>query len=171
MGFFNKIAQGLKKTRDSMMGKVDALLNSFTKIDEDFFEELEENLIMADVGAVTAARICRPAAQKGQGGGTCQPDQVRSGLKQIISQMLEGPSELDLSTKPSVILVIGVNGWARPPPSASLPTTCASRAKRCCWQRQIPSVQLPSTSCRSGQTVRRWIWCATRKAPTGSGGI
>ena len=48
MGFFNKIAQGLKKTRDSMMGKVDALLNSFTKIDEDFFEELEENLIMAD---------------------------------------------------------------------------------------------------------------------------
>ena len=48
MGFFNKIAEGLKKTRDSMMGKVDALLNSFTKIDEEFFEELEENLIMAD---------------------------------------------------------------------------------------------------------------------------
>ena len=110
MGFFNKIAQGLKKTRDSMMGKVDALLNSFTKIDEDFFEELEENLIMADVGAVTAARICDRLRKKVKEEGLASPDQVRSGLKQIVSQMLEGPSELDLSTKPSVILVIGVNG-------------------------------------------------------------
>lgn len=110
MGFFNKIAQGLKKTRDSMMGKVDALLNSFTKIDEDFFEELEENLIMADVGAVTAVRICDRLRKKVKEEGLASPDQVRSGLKQIISQMLEGPSELDLSTKPSVILVIGVNG-------------------------------------------------------------
>ena len=110
MGFFNKIAQGLKKTRDSMMGKVDTLLNSFTKIDEDFFEELEENLIMADVGAVTAARICDRLRKKVKEEGLASPDQVRSGLKQIISQMLEGPSELDLSTKPSVILVIGVNG-------------------------------------------------------------
>ena len=110
MGFFNKIAQGLKKTRDSMMGKVDALLNSFTKIDEDFFEELEENIIMADVGAVTAARICDRLRKKVKEEGLASPDQVRSGLKQIISQMLEGPSELDLSTKPSVILVIGVNG-------------------------------------------------------------
>lgn len=110
MGFFNKIAEGLKKTRDSMMGKVDALLNSFTKIDEDFFEELEENLIMADVGAVTAARICDRLRKKVKEEGLASPDQVRGGLKQIISQMLEGPSELDLSTKPSVILVIGVNG-------------------------------------------------------------
>lgn len=110
MGFFNKIAEGLKKTRDSMMGKVDALLNSFTKIDEDFFEELEENLIMADVGAVTAARICDRLRKKVKEEGLATPDQVRGGLKQIISQMLEGPSELDLSTKPSVILVIGVNG-------------------------------------------------------------
>ena len=110
MGFFNKIAQGLKKTRDSMMGKVDALLNSFTKIDEDFFEELEENLIMADVGAVTAARICDRLRKKVKEEGLASPDQVRGGLKQIISQMLEGPSDLDLSTKPSVILVIGVNG-------------------------------------------------------------
>ena len=92
------------------MGKVDALLNSFTKIDEDFFEELEENLIMADVGAVTAARICDRLRKKVKEEGLASPDQVRSGLKQIISQMLEGPSELDLSTKPSVILVIGVNG-------------------------------------------------------------
>lgn len=65
---------------------------------------------MADVGAVTAARICDRLRKRVKEEGLASPDQVRSGLKQIISQMLEGPSELDLSTKPSVILVIGVNG-------------------------------------------------------------
>ena len=129
MGFFNKIAQGLKKTRDSMMGKVDALLNSFTKIDEDFFEELEENLIMADVGAVTAARICDRLRKKVKEEGLASPDQVRSGLKQIISQMLEGPSELDLSTKPSVILVIGVNGVGKTTTIGKLANTLRQQGK------------------------------------------
>ena len=130
MGFFNKIAQGLKKTRDSMMGKVDALLNSFTKIDEDFFEELEENLIMADVGAVTAARICDRLRKKVKEEGLASPDQVRGGLKQIISQMLEGSSELDLSTKPSVILVIGVNGVGKTTPIGKLANNLRQQGKK-----------------------------------------
>ena len=110
MGFFNKIAEGLKKTRDSMMGKVDALLNSFTKIDEDFFDELEESLIMADVGAVTSARICEILRKKVKEEGLSDPAAVKGALKEIIAQMLEGDEALNLSTKPSIILVIGVNG-------------------------------------------------------------
>lgn len=55
MGFFSKIKEGLQKTKESMMSKVDAVLNSFTKIDEDFLEELEETLIMSDVGVSTAS--------------------------------------------------------------------------------------------------------------------
>ncbi len=110
MGFFNKIAQGLKKTRDSMMGKVDALLNSFTKIDEEFFEELEENLIMADVGAVTSARICDNLRKKVKEQGLSDAAEVKAAMKEIISEMLSGDEELNLSTKPTVILVIGVNG-------------------------------------------------------------
>lgn len=110
MGFFNKIAQGLKKTRDSMMGKVDALLNSFTKIDEEFFEELEENLIMADVGAVTSARICDNLRKKVKEQGLSDAAEVKAAMKEIISEMLSGEEELNLSTKPTVILVIGVNG-------------------------------------------------------------
>ena len=110
MGFFNKIAQGLKKTRDSMMGKVDALLNSFTKIDEEFFEELEENLIMADVGAVTSARICDNLRKKVKEQGLSDAAEVKAAMKDIISEMLSGDEELNLSTKPTVILVIGVNG-------------------------------------------------------------
>ena len=58
MGFFSKIGQGLKKTRDSLMQSVNSMLHSFTKIDEELFEELEEILIMADVGASTSAFIC-----------------------------------------------------------------------------------------------------------------
>ena len=110
MGFFNKIAEGLKKTRDSMMEKVDALLNSFTKIDEDFFDELEESLIMADVGAVTSARICENLRKKVKEEGLSDPAAVKGALKEIIAQMLEGDEALNLSTKPSIILVIGVNG-------------------------------------------------------------
>ena len=110
MGFFNKIAEGLKKTRDSMMGKVDALLNSFTKIDEDFFDELEESLIMADVGAVTSARICENLRKKVKEEGLSAPASVKGALKEIIAQMLAGDEALNLSTKPSIILVIGVNG-------------------------------------------------------------
>ena len=110
MGFFNKIAEGLKKTRDSMMGKVDALLNSFTKIDEDFFDELEESLIMADVGAVTSARICENLRKKVKEEGLSDPAAVKGALKEIIAQMLEGDEALNLSTKPSINLVIGVNG-------------------------------------------------------------
>ena len=107
MGFFNKIAEGLKKTRDSMMGKVDALLNSFTKIDEDFFDELEESLIMADVGAVTSARICENLRKKVKEEGLSDPAAVKGALKEIIAHMLAGDEAL---TKPSIILVIGVNG-------------------------------------------------------------
>ncbi len=110
MGFFNKIAEGLKKTRDSMMGKVDALLNSFTKIDEEFFEELEENLIMADVGAVTSARNCENLRKKVKEKGLTDASDVKAALKEIIAEMLSGDEQLDLSTKPTVILVIGVNG-------------------------------------------------------------
>lgn len=110
MGFFNKIAEGLRKTKESMMGKVDILLNSFTKIDEEFFEELEENLIMVDVGTVTAGHICEQLRKKVKEKGLTDATQIRGQLKEIIAEMLSGDEELDLSTQPSILLVIGVNG-------------------------------------------------------------
>ena len=63
MGFFEKLKEGLKKTKDSFVSKVETLVNSFTKIDEDFFEELEETLILSDIGAETSADICDSAAR------------------------------------------------------------------------------------------------------------
>ena len=110
MGFFEKIVEGIRKTRDSMMGKVNRLLNSFTKIDEDFFEELEETLIMCDIGVQTSVDICDALRKKVKEKGITNPNEIKDELRDIIAGMLGEDKKLDLSTKPSVILVIGVNG-------------------------------------------------------------
>ena len=110
MGFFSKISSGLKKTRDSIMGSVNSMLHAFTKIDEDLFEELEEILIMGDVGAPTAGRICDELRRKVKERGVTDPEAVRGLLYETVAEMLRGGQELRLTTKPSVILVIGVNG-------------------------------------------------------------
>ena len=110
MGLFGKIGQGLKKTRDSLMSSMNSMLRSFTRIDEDLFEELEEILVMGDVGTATASRICDTlrAAVKEQG--LTDPMAIRGLLRDTVAELLEGGQELQMNTKPSVILVIGVNG-------------------------------------------------------------
>ncbi len=110
MGFFSKISAGLKKTRDSIMGSVNSMLHAFTKIDEELFEELEEILIMGDVGAPTAGRICDELRRKVKERGVTDPEAVRGLLYETVAEMLRGGQDLRLTTKPSVILVIGVNG-------------------------------------------------------------
>ncbi len=110
MGLFSKLGAGLKKTRDSLMGTVNTMLRGFGRIDDDLFEELEEILVMGDVGATTAAHICQQLRQQVKEQGVTDPMAIRDLLKAIVSTMLAGGQELDLSTKPSVILVIGVNG-------------------------------------------------------------
>ncbi len=110
MGFFDKIKQGLKKTKDSMVKHVETLVNSFTKIDEEFFEELEETLIMSDVGVATSVKICDLLRAKVKETGETDPTAIKGMIKEIVSGMLEGGEELNIGTKPSIILVIGVNG-------------------------------------------------------------
>ena len=110
MGLFGKIGQGLKKTRDSLMNSVSSVLKSFTRIDEELFEELEEILVMGDVGANTATRICDSLRQQVKEQGVTDPMEIRTLMRRIVSDMLAGGQELTLTTKPSVILVIGVNG-------------------------------------------------------------
>ena len=110
MGLFQKIKQGLKKTRDSLMNPLNSLFRSFTRIDEDLFEELEEILIMGDVGATTSAHICEQLRRRVKETGTTDPAAVRDLLSEIVSDMLAGGQEMQLNTKPSIVLVIGVNG-------------------------------------------------------------
>lgn len=110
MGFFEKLKNGLKKTKDSMMGRIESLLHRFTKIDEDLFEELEETLIMCDIGVATSVKICDILRERVKKEGVTDPELIKDMLKEVIEEMLGEEVPLDLSTKPSVILVIGVNG-------------------------------------------------------------
>ena len=110
MGLFEKLKNGLKNTKDALASKITGVINSFTKIDEDFFEELEETLILSDIGAVTSANICEALRKEVKATGTTDPAEVKGLLKKIIAEILEGDNELILDTKPTVILVIGVNG-------------------------------------------------------------
>ena len=110
MGFFSKIGEGLKKTRSSLSSAVNNVLKSFTKIDEELFEELEEILITCDIGVATSTYICDILRERVKEERITDPDAIRTLLKEIIADMLDGDCELNLSTKPSVILVIGVNG-------------------------------------------------------------
>ena len=110
MGFFKKIKEGLKKTRDNINQRINSIINSFTKIDEDFFEELEEILIVSDVGINTSKTICNRLREEIKKNGETNPEKIKDMLKEIVAEFLSGENELNLKTKPSIILVVGVNG-------------------------------------------------------------
>jgi fused signal recognition particle receptor len=110
MGFFDKLKEGLQKTKESVMGKIDGVLASFGKVDEELFEELEETLIMSDLGALTAEEIIKRLRQRVKENAISEVGQVKQALIDIMAEMVQGDSELHLDTKPSIILVIGVNG-------------------------------------------------------------
>ena len=110
MGLFSKIKEGLNKTRKALTDNVTSILNSFTKIDEDLFEELLEALIMADAGMPTAEYICDLLRKKVKEQGVTDPQAIKGLIKQIICEILGEDEGLNLSTKPSIIMVIGVNG-------------------------------------------------------------
>lgn len=110
-GFFDRLKSGLKKTRDSITNKIDQVLVSFGKIDEDFFEELEEVLIMSDMGIETSLEIISELRETVKRDKITDTDGVRKAIMEIISSKLEDENtELRISTNPSVIVVIGVNG-------------------------------------------------------------
>lgn len=109
MGLFEKLKQGLKKTKNSLFGGLNGLFSG-SEITDDFYDELEETLILADLGAKTSEDIVSGLRSRVKEKRFTTTDQVRSELKDMIKEMLGEDSPLDLSTVPSVVLVIGVNG-------------------------------------------------------------
>ena len=110
MGLFSKISQGLKKTRDVFSGAVSGIVSSFTKIDDELFEELEETLVLADTGMPTASKICEKLRERVKQERVTDPAQIKQLLQAVICETLEMDNSLHLNTKPSLVLVIGVNG-------------------------------------------------------------
>lgn len=110
MGIFDKIKSGLKNTRHSIFNQIDSMLKSFTKIDEELFLELEELLIMGDVGINTSKLITDRLKERVKKDGVTDPKEIYELLSKVIYEMLDTNIDLNIKTKPSVILVIGVNG-------------------------------------------------------------
>lgn len=128
MGFFDKIKAGLAKTRDALSDSWNDLFSGGSEIDDDFYDELEESLILADLGVETATRATAALRKTVREKRLTQADQARDALKEILTGMVSvGEPELNLSTHPSVILVIGVNGVGKT-------TTIGKIAKQLCNQ-------------------------------------
>lgn len=111
MGFFEKIKSGLTKTRKAMESSLGGLFSGFSGIDDEFYDELEESLILADLGVDTAVKAVEELRQRVRDNHLKEAEEVRAVLRDILVDMLNvGDCALRISTKPSVILVIGVNG-------------------------------------------------------------
>lgn len=110
MAFLDKLKSGLAKTKDALFKQVDNLLKSFVKVDEDLIDELEELLICADVGVAATEDITERLRDQIKEGRLKEKDQVMQVLREILTDMIGEGEPLRLDTKPSVILVIGVNG-------------------------------------------------------------
>ena len=111
MGFFDKIKAGLSKTRDALSNTLGGVFSGFSEIDDDFYDELEESLILADLGVETATKATDKLRKTIREQHLKTTEEAKTALKEILVEMLDvGSTELDLSTDPAVILVIGVNG-------------------------------------------------------------
>ena len=111
MGFFDKIKQGLSKTREALSRTLDSVFSGHTELDDDFYEELEETLVLADLGMDTTMKVVDQLRQRIRAQGLRTVEEAKKCLQDLLVEMLcVGDVDLDLSTKPSVILVIGVNG-------------------------------------------------------------
>ncbi|HHU84853.1 MAG TPA: signal recognition particle-docking protein FtsY [Clostridiales bacterium] len=110
MGIFSKFSWGLSKSRAKMSSAMEDMLDSFDEINDDLYTELEEILVMSDVGVYTALEIVQELKSRVSSQKIKRPDEVKNEVKEIVAEMLSGGEDLGLITKPSVLLVIGVNG-------------------------------------------------------------
>lgn len=129
MGFFERLKQGLKKTKESILGQVNNIFKSFSKVDEDMLEELEEVLIASDVGVGVTSDIIEKLREAIKEKHISEPEIARTELMSILEDVIGDNEGLKLSTKPSVIFVIGVNGVGKTTSIAKLAHKLKSEGK------------------------------------------
>ena len=131
MGFFDKIKAGLTKTRNALSNTLGSVFSGFSEIDEDFYEELEECLILADLGVDTAVKAVERLRKTVKEQRLKETEEAREALKTILVEMLEvGSPELKLDTTPSVVLVIGVNGVGKTTTIGKIATQLVKQGKK-----------------------------------------
>ena len=131
MGFFDKIKQGLQKTRSALENTLGSVFSGFSEIDDDFYDELEESLILADLGVDTALKATDALRKAVREQHLKTTEEAKDALKQILTDMLRvGDTKLNLSTTPSVVLVIGVNGVGKTTTIGKIATQLVKSGKK-----------------------------------------
>lgn len=131
MGFFDRLKQGLQKTKEGFADKVNTLFSAFTKIDEELFEELEELLIMADVGFETTEKILDDLRTSVKKKGITDPNEVKNELCEVVCAILdENDNSMNISSKPAVVVVVGVNGVGKTTTIGKMATYYTAQGKK-----------------------------------------
>ena len=151
MGFFDKLKQGLFKTKNAIVGKIDSLIKKFTKVDEELFDELEELLISADIGVNTTEEILEELRDIVKDKKLKDPEEVKNELFEILRGMIGEHEPLNLSTKPSVILVIGVNGVGKTTSIGKIAAELKSQRKKV--------VVAAADTFRAAAAEQLSVWC------------
>jgi len=157
MGFFDKIKEGLSKTRQSLSSGLDSVIANFRHVDEDVLEELEEALIMADIGAETALSAVEQLRQNAKMKAIDTPDALKRELRDILGGMMTKNEGIDLETKPSVVLFVGVNGVGK--------TTTAGKLAQKLREEEGKKVLLAAADTfRAAAAEQLAIWAERAKA-------
>ncbi|MBQ8908281.1 MAG: signal recognition particle-docking protein FtsY [Clostridia bacterium] len=151
MSFFEKLKQGLLKTKNAFFGKIDDICRRFVRIDEDFFEELEELLMTADVGVETTEYVLDTLRERVRDERATEPEAVKSLLVDILLETVGEAQPLKLETTPSVILVIGVNGVGKTTSIGKIAAELKSRGKRV--------VVAAADTFRAAAVEQLAVWC------------
>ena len=151
MGFFDKLKQGLFKTKNAIVGKIDELMKKFVRIDEDLFDELEELLISADIGVNTTEEILDQLREIVRDKRLKEPSDVKAELFEILRGLIGEHEPLRLSTKPSVILVIGVNGVGKTTSIGKISAELKSQGKKV--------VVAAADTFRAAAAEQLSVWC------------
>lgn len=130
MGLFEKLKNGLKNTKNSLAEKIGGIFKGSRKIDEEFFDELEETLITADLGGETSVQICDRLREQVKREGLTGSAEVLDAMKAIVGEMISGDNELVLNTVPSVITMIGVNGAGKTTTVGKLAANLKAQGKK-----------------------------------------
>lgn len=162
MGFFEKLKKGLSKTKQAIFGKIDALFKHFVRVDEDLFEELEELLIEADIGVDTTEELLENLREWVKDTREKNPEAVKQELYRMLKDMLGASEPLHLDTKPSVILVIGVNGVGKTTSIGKIAAELHSQKKKV--------IVAAADTFRAAATEQLAVWCQRAKVDLIRGG-
>ena len=151
MGFFDKLKKGLSKTKNAIFGTIENIVKSFRRVDEELFEELEEALISADIGVYTTEEILDRLRETVKDNNIKESEQVKDELYKILREMVGEHEPLNLSTKPSVILVIGVNGVGKTTSIGKISAELKSQGKKI--------VVAAADTFRAAAAEQLTVWC------------